>query len=152
MKRGKPPERRTALRSTGPISTRRAKPLPQQSARRKAKRPAREACRAEVIARDNGCAAVGLPGIPHGPLPGHAPAEVDELQRGQMRDVTFTDPDRCIALCAQAHRFKTTADRREMERLGLSLPSWATGEHAVEAATIRAAWRAGLTPADPSWW
>jgi len=86
--------------------------------------PIRDRVRTEVIGRDGGCVAEGIPGIPHGQIPGRATLEVNELQRGSgVRQRVYLDPDWCIALCPTAHDFVTT-HYKEAEDAGLYLPSW----------------------------
>lgn len=84
--------------------------------------------RAEVIARDGGCCADGLTDVPHDHEPGRARVadlQVHELRRGQHRSTDWLVPERCIALCAAAHAFVTTAGYPEPAKsLGLVCGAW----------------------------
>lgn len=124
---------RTEMRRSAVASTRadgatvKPKPLPRQSAKRKALQPARVRCVADVLARDGACVADGIPNVPHDHAPGVMPrsAQCHELRRGQMRAVDFTRPEWCLTLCEAAHTF-VTRHPTDAQAWGLALPSWAT--------------------------
>ena len=108
---GKPLQRTTGL----PRSHSALKPF---SEKRRQERPERDACEAEVLARDPICC---FPGCRF------ASTEVHELQRGQMRALTYLDPDKCIGLCGflgANHHFWVTTHPQEAHDLGLAKGSW----------------------------
>jgi hypothetical protein len=98
VNRSAPIARRTPLRSRTALP-RATKPLPAHSAKALAARPARDACRAEVLARNAGrCVRCNA-----------CPAtEVHELHRGQLRAVTYLNPSLCLGLCRDCHSWITT--------------------------------------------
>ena len=140
MKRSGPPRRRKPLRAdserTRAWKDRSRKPLPARSKRRRAELQERHQVRLTVIARDKGCAARGIPGVPHGAIGGRAPLEVHELKRGAHRSEVYLDPDWCLALCPASHDWVTENPQAAIEA-GLALPGWAGPEELAEAKRIR---------------
>lgn len=108
---GKPLQRTTGL----PRSRSALKPF---SAKRRREQPQRDACEAEVLARDVLCRYPGCR---------FASTEVHELQRGQMRALTYLDPAKCIGLCgflgANHHQW-VGEHPQEAHDLGLAKWSW----------------------------
>ncbi len=133
MKRSGPLKRRAPLRTTSRL---RRTPLRPISKKRKEQLPERQKVIDEVIARDGGCVAEGLPGVPHGPLPDRKPLEVHELKRGSGRASAWLDADWCIALCPQAHDW-VTENIPEAKLLGLAVSAFADEAERDEAAARR---------------
>lgn len=141
--------KRTALKR-GSKGLQRKTRMKARSARRTDEASHRSIVRLEVIDRDRGCVAEGIPGVPHGQIGGRAPLEVNELQRGVARSSTYLDPAWCIALCPMAHDW-VTDHPDEAKRRGLQVPPWQNEpDWPNEAALTRAAWCAGEQPT-PSW-
>lgn len=117
LKRGKPLKAKTPLaRST--------KPLPRESAKRKAERPVRDAVRAAVKERDGGCVAHHL--VEAGQIPRSAcwgQIETDEIVSRKRRPGGHLDETNCQALCTGINRWKEDKPRRAIE-LGLARNSW----------------------------
>ena len=129
MKRSAPLQRRTPLKRTVAF-VRPSVPLPRRvglqsttplrkvSEKRRQERPERDACEVEVLARDPICK---FPGCRF------ASTEVHELQRGQMRALTYLDPEKCIGLCgflgANHHQW-VGEHPQEAHDLGLAKWSW----------------------------
>lgn len=98
MKRTVPLTRRTPLRARV-APARSSKPLPKESAKRRAERSDRDACRVVVLARDPLCRRCRE----------RPAAHVHELKRrGQGGD--YLDPRQCIGLCARCHDWVETHD------------------------------------------
>lgn len=103
-------ERRTRLQAD-PEKTRawqrRSKPLPVESAKRKAQKPIRRAVRAEVLHRDKTCQARGLV---HGRCrhPEGEDLDVHEIVPRGRWALGYLDPDNCIAVCRFHHEWITT--------------------------------------------
>jgi hypothetical protein len=128
------------------------KRLPARSKRRTDERVLRDEVRREVIARDRGCVAEGMPDVPHGRIGDRGWLECNELAGGSRRSVTYLQPAWCVALCPLAHDW-VTAHPLRAERYGLRLPSHAGDDLLIEAALFRSLWTHGVAPMwMPSWW
>lgn len=94
------------------------KRLPQQSDRRKAEQPERDATRQEVLRRAGWqCQYRDLvPWVRCATRPGRRDLEVDELRGGAQRSTEYLDPEQCRATCPAHHDYKT---EHKHEVLGL---------------------------------
>lgn len=129
---------------------RRVTPLRSVSEKRRRDQRVRSDVRQVVLARDRRCVAEGIPGIPHGHLPGRQPLEVHELARGAGRNTAWLDASWCIALCPVAHDW-VTAHPRDAQLKGLAVPSHSSGVRVKEAGALRDAWRTFGHAPMPTW-
>ena len=83
------------------------------SKKRAAQSSERDECRRTVLARDRLCrAGCGRPSC-----------DVHELGRGAYRSSCWLNPDLCLGMCRECHRWVTDHPTEAQER-GLALPGW----------------------------
>lgn len=90
------------------------------SKKRRALLARRAEVRQVVLVRDRVCqAAVFVPEVACGFLPGRPGLEVDELRGGSRRATEWLDPEDCQAICPVHHDWKTDHKKLYLTRRGI---------------------------------
>lgn len=75
--------------------------------------------------------------------------DIHEIKR-RSQGGSLLDDENLLAVCRKCHDW-INAHPKQAERVGLSVPGWATKEMYEEAKSLRINWRLGV-PSEPSWW